>query len=340
MSLGDDEKRELIERRLIERVATEARSRLFGSYVIVGTVVISLLGYVGYNIIKSMEQAAIAAATARVDEVVRQRVEPLITDIDAKLDQASEGLRGTERLLDQSRTRLELSDELGAEMRRKLERAAETAAEARDQATRLLDSVNQDIDTAKERIEELARRLDLDRARFETFFADASSVQQAFDTLDGVIEQVKALGSQVEALAMQAATPAERDYGFSQTQLATLQTSTQEKLESERAARATAPVVFFQFAGMPRPQAREIAAALASLGYEVPGEEQVAGAAGLAEVRFFHTGDAVVASRLAEGVAATLERLGLPAKAISARDFTSYKGAKPKPGVVELWLGL
>ena len=99
--------------------------------------------------------------------------------------------------------------------------------------------------------------------------------------------------------------------------------------------------VFFQFAGGRREQAEDLSAALKGKGYVVPGEDRERGAAGKHEVRYFHNKDEAAAQRLAEDatrVLRGLEYLGRKATTVTVKSFVSYRGKKPRLGVLELWL--
>lgn len=99
--------------------------------------------------------------------------------------------------------------------------------------------------------------------------------------------------------------------------------------------------VFFQFAGGRRVQAEALSAALKAKGFIVPGEDREGAAARKHEVRYFHREDKEAAERLANDTTAALRNLKYPerdALNVVAESFVSYRGKKPRPGIVELWL--
>ena len=101
--------------------------------------------------------------------------------------------------------------------------------------------------------------------------------------------------------------------------------------------------VFFQFADGTREQAKELSAALKSQGYIVPGEDREGGAAGKHEVRYFHEQDQPAAERLAADTTQVLRDQGYPDReelVVAAESYASYRGKKPRYGVIELWLEL
>jgi hypothetical protein len=354
--MDDKEQEELRERRLVDRVASEARSRLFGSYIAIGAVVMSLLGYIGYNILGNMEAAAVSTASQRVDQIAKERIDPLVTHIEERLAHADESLRHTERLLDQSQNRMQLSDDLTAEMRSKTQRLVENSEEARQKAQVALQTLDKEMTEAARKIDQLEQALEDNRIRFESSFADAGSVHQVLETLDGLITQVRALGTRVEVLEGDQPTPSPDsspegvdDYSGetlsgllenTQAQLTTLQAPVQVQVRDHRTSATAGALVFFQFSILPREQARQIAQLLRDQGYSVPGEERVPAADGLHEVRYYYSHDQVSAETLADKTNQILSRLGWSDLVIAVRDLTGLKAAKPRQGVLELWLGI
>jgi hypothetical protein len=101
------------------------------------------------------------------------------------------------------------------------------------------------------------------------------------------------------------------------------------------------PTVYFQFTGGPREAAKRVSGELQARGYTVPGEEMLASARNLNEVRYFYASDKAAADMLAADVTAALRKLGMPPSAeTKARDFTTYASKKNRSGIVELWLDL
>jgi hypothetical protein len=99
--------------------------------------------------------------------------------------------------------------------------------------------------------------------------------------------------------------------------------------------------VFFQFAGGRREQAETLSAALKAKGYIVPGEDRERGAAGRHEIRYFHDKDEAAAKGLAEDTTSALLSLGYTDRKspnVETKSLVSYRGKKPRRGVLELWL--
>lgn len=100
-------------------------------------------------------------------------------------------------------------------------------------------------------------------------------------------------------------------------------------------------LVYFQFAKGSEPEARKLARALEADGYLVPGQEALSSAVGLAEVRYYYDSDRAAAVQLAKDATSDARELGLARnRTIRVQDFSKWKGNKPPPGTLELWLDL
>src|SRR5690606_19909914 len=85
--------------------------------------------------------------------------------------------------------------------------------------------------------------------------------------------------------------------------------------------------------------AQELLRRLSLDGFVLPAEERVAAAAGKREVRYYHAEDRGAAEALQSSTAAALADLGIEAEPeVAIVDLTGWKGRKPQPGVLELWV--
>ena len=66
----DEDTRELLERRLAERVEARVRGRLFAFYAAVGSIVLGVIGFFGYNIVTGLEDRAQGYARSAVAPAV------------------------------------------------------------------------------------------------------------------------------------------------------------------------------------------------------------------------------------------------------------------------------
>jgi energy-coupling factor transporter ATP-binding protein EcfA2 len=115
--------------------------------------------------------------------------------------------------------------------------------------------------------------------------------------------------------------------------------------------RAVIPTVFVQFYGgdatdpdalaASRKTVADFAADLQSYAYKVPGQQRLASARGLYEVRYFRAEDLKAAQTLAANCwRAQRKRVGPNAPPPQLKDFRNYSGEKPPAGVLELWVDL
>jgi flagellar biosynthesis chaperone FliJ len=197
-------------------------------------------------------------------------------------------------------------------------------------------------DTLNDLIDQVAE-LELKRkeieARLERARLTATSVEAITTQLKSLAEQVNELNELVPAGAP--GTSGERD--ASQKRASTINQVIQEAQSAqEQVVEArTRTTVFFQFAVAPRDQAQAVARALEREGYIVPGEDREQGAEGKHEVRYFHPEDEGAAERLAGDVTRVLKMLDYPpVPQIGVQSLVKYRGKKPSPGVLELWLEL
>lgn len=114
---------------------------------------------------------------------------------------------------------------------------------------------------------------------------------------------------------------------------------TLDKAAKHTEALAQRPTVYLQFAGGARSKAQELAAKLGADGFVMPGEERHAGAAGKREIRYYHEADRTGADALAKATEGALTEMGYAAgKPVEVTDMTGFRGKKPKPGIIELWV--
>jgi hypothetical protein len=107
-----------------------------------------------------------------------------------------------------------------------------------------------------------------------------------------------------------------------------------------RANGSIKPTVWFQFAGASRTDAQQVAKGLKNKNYIVPGEDRLATAKSLREVRYFYLADHEMAQHLVDDTEAVLRELHHGSKVtIDRKDYTNYE-RKPQPGILELWLDL
>jgi hypothetical protein len=158
MAIDESEREELLRRRLVETVANEVRPRLFGAYLVIGTVVASLLGYVGYNIISGLEATATRTAEQYVGIAIKDKIDPRIAKADDRFDDIDAKQREIERLLDKGQTQIEATDKLIDDLHLRLAAMSEQrekAARELDEAKKLRDETQAGVAASREQLNQL-----------------------------------------------------------------------------------------------------------------------------------------------------------------------------------------
>ena len=304
MAEREEDRIELLERRIAEKVTERVRAALFRLYAAVGVAVIGVLGFVSWDIVSEIKDDITHAIDKEV-EPQRAKITEQVTETQLIAKRANQVIQRLEKQLDEFQPQAATLDET-------LEKVKDLKVTAQDlQAVYL-----QDVKALAFNVTSLANQLTV------------------------LAEQVQQLNSIAPAEAPGAAdTPRQTP----QQRAATVQTVIDDTKKAEELFIETRQktTVFFQFAGGRREQAEALAAALKAKGFIVPGEDREGAAAGRHEVRYFHNDDKETAERLANETTAALRSLGYPerdALTVRAESFVAYRGKKPRPGIVELWL--
>ena len=337
---------ELAERRLAERVEEKVKSRLFAVYGLVGGAALTILGFFGYSVVSDFRttahdtatEAAEAAAKTAVAPVVEQaKIEVAELKDQAKLELAQVKAKEDEAnaLISRVHDRLDALTESLVKGQEQTVRMSEQAAGLRAEMAAKADDIRDKLDAAKLQMDSLAQAIDTQKQRAQGQFADAGTVADLAKLVQKLADQLGDVDAQLHEMALHnnlalAAPP------VAQSDLAVKA----QNAAQVAAAPPASPTVFFQFAAMSRDDAKAISAALLQRGYVMPGEDQEASAARLKQVRYFFDQDKAAASLLALDAKAVLSQLGFGAVDVDLRDFSNYPGKKPRPGVLELWLGV
>jgi len=323
----DDDSLELLERRMSERVEARVRSNVFKLYGTVGGGVIAALAYFGYDVISTVHNKADEIAK----QAVSQAVGPAVTDADNAAKEA-------QIQASHAAATIEVLDGWMAGRTQKLSELEENVQKTLSGIDRLTRDQQARIDSVAGKLQTSEETLDDQRVRAADLYAGQGDLRKLADQLVSLSDQVKALDLKISQFpqsgnAVSTAAPARQSPA---------QTAIQEIIsKSEAIIPATegdhVATVYFQFAGVERSVAEAIRTALAGKNFNMPGEERTGIAAGLREVRYFFPEDKSAAEQLAVSVNKWLTTSGYEA-AVSAKDYTKYSRAKPKPGVIELWL--
>lgn len=311
----DEDRLELLERRLADRVTERVRSDLFSWYAAIGTAVITVCGILGVNVVLSIR--------TEIKSEIKQEFEQ---ELQVKRDEVRE-------LISETRLKAKEAKVIIEQVQREL-RAFRPQAEGLDnniQKVKILDDKIQKLD-------KISTNLDITSQKYS---------QPLGSSVDSLQSQLKELAIQVDKLNSIVTVSVQKPGGESaqaaQQRKAAIQSviSATQKAEQSLAKKRERTTVFFQFAGGKREQAEALSEALKKADYIVPGEDREGGAAGKHQVRYFYTQDRVAAESLAQDATRALRNLGYSISQvpnIEAIPFVSYSGKKPSQGTVELWL--
>jgi len=309
----DEDRLELLERRLADRVTERVRSDLFSWYAAIGTAVITVCGILGVNVVLSIK--------SEIKSEIKQEFEQ---ELQVKRDEVKELI---------SETRFIAKEAKGI-----IKQVQQELIAFQPQAEGLNDNIQKVkiLDDKIQKLDKISTSLDI-----------ASQRQPLDSSVDSLQSQLKELAIQVDKLNSIVTVSVQKPGGESaqaaQQRKAAIQSviSATQKAEQSLAEKRKRTTVFFQFAGGKRPQAEALSDALKKADYIVPGEDREGEAAGKHEVRYFYNQDRVAAESLAQDATRALRNLGYSISQvpnIEAKSFVSYRGKKPSQGTVELWL--
>jgi hypothetical protein len=304
----NQDKLELLERQLAEKVTERVRPALFRLYASVGVAVIAALGFVSWDIVTDIK-----------DEIKTEIAEEIAADIKAKRGEI-----------------LELVTET-----RLVARQAHDVIQSVENQLKDFEPQAENLDQTIEKVKSLNVRSQDFLAIYEQELKPlASTVESLSNQLRLLAEQVDQLNAIVPGAEPGSETSPAQTPQIRAEAIQSVISKTEGAKRSIEQARNQA-TVFFQFAGGRREQAEELSAILKSLGYIIPGEDREEGAANKHEVRYFHDDDGPAAERLAKDTTEALRDQGYNADAASdvvVEPYVTYGGKKPRPGVLELWL--
>ena len=298
----DNDRLELLERQLADRVTERVRPALFRLYASIGVAVIGVLGFVSWDIvddikteIKSEIADSIEAKRTEINEqaaevsFIAKRVNDVIQQVEEQLDEFQPHAEDLDETIEKLNDLAATSKLLQADFSRELQPLAASVAELSNQLEILAEQVNQ-VNAAA--------------ATSDSGTAPAQSVDERSAAIQSVISGAK-------------------------------------QAEQRLAEARSKTTVFLQFGGGTLEQAEAVSSALTVEGYVVPDEDEEVGAGKRFEVRFFYEDDEQEARRLAGSTTNILQNLARPGQevpAVTTRSFVSYAGRKNRAGVLELWL--
>lgn len=306
----DDDKLELIERQLAEKVTERVRKALFKLYATAGVAVISVIGFVSWDIatdIKTEIKDDIMTAINREIEAKRVEITERVTETRIIAKRANEVIQRVERQLDEFEPQAADLDETI----QKVKTLNVTSQDLIAAYTRELQPLVANVESLSQRLVELAQQVDqLNLLATTKTLGGGAETQLTPEQRSAVIQSVISDSKQADQRFVQARSKT---------------------------------TVFFQFTGGRREQAEDVSAVLKAEDYIVPGVDREGTAKGKHEVRYFHDDDRETARRLAEDTTRALRNLGYTADVVPdvvVRSLITYQGKLPRRGVLELWLDI
>lgn len=340
----DDDKIELLERQLAERVTERVRPALFKLYATVGTAVIAVLGFVGWDFITDIKVEIKAEIKTEItdeieEEVGTKRHEILERTTETKIlaKRANAIIQRVEKQLDEFEPQAENLNETIDKVKTLNVASQDFTAIYSQELVPLVTNVealSSQLSVLAEQVDELNKivaRADEMQGSYPVAALSAKEVSLAEDGQPAPppppeeVEEVEEVVQQSE-----------------QRSMAIQSVISEAKVAEQRLVDARKkPTVFFQFAGGSREQAVALSDSLQQQGYTIPGEDRERYASGKHEVRFFHDDDKAAAMRLAEDTTRALREKGyVDMPDVTAESFVAYSGKKPRVGVLELWLDI
>lgn len=305
--LEEEDRTELFSRRIAEDVSKSVEASLRKRYSWIGMITAFILGGLGYGLITTV-LSNVSKSVIRADV--------MITNVENQLKKADkrteDKLGEVDQFVEKSSKRLQTFDERiktiasGAEKQLK---KMETLLLARERDL-------QNLGDTAQRIEDLSTQV----AELNKLVAEVASTTEDPGRPDASQEEYAA------AFARQT------------TEIAEIQQQAKQVVQRIKTSRISIFMHVSQAEGFSSEQAEKMVKQLESLGYTVPDTIVVANVRSLNQVRFYHEEDRKAAEQLAFDTAKVLEALGGENPAVEARDFTDWQAAKPRRGVVELWL--
>lgn len=275
----DDDRLELLERQLADRVTERVRPALFRLYASVGVAVIGALGFVSWDLVDDIKSEIKSEISDSV-EAKREEINQQVVEVSFIAKRVNDVIQRVEEQLDEFEPHAD------------------------------------DLDQTIEKLNDLAAKSKLLQADFSRELQPlAASVADLSTQLKILAEQV----NQVNAAAAtrgNGAEPPQSVQARSATIQSVISGTQQAEQRLVKARGKT--TVFFQFGGGTRQQAEAVSSALTVEGYVIPGEDEESNAERRHEVRFFYEDDEAAAKRLAETTTTVLRNIAQPDQEVPA----------------------
>lgn len=314
MVSNEEDRLELLERQLSEKVAERVRLALFKLYATVGVAVIFVVGFVSWDIVEDIK-----------DELKSEYIQEIDKDIDTKRKRIDEQVIESKLVSERVNRTIRDIDQRLLDYQSKIEQ---------------IDYTYERVNTIYEQVEEL----NVNAKNFIDIYE--KEVSPLAENVSALTDQIAVLAEQLIAIdemaskdsrAVEDASATVKPTSERQMLIQSVITQADKVQQSIESARER-NTVFFQFATATRNEAEELSSRLRNAGFYMPGEERTERAYTRHEVRYFHSGDEQAARRLARVATEQVASMGYPDLEVDVRDFTAYSSKKPREGVLELWL--
>lgn len=304
MTTSEEDKIELIERQIAEKVTSRVRAELFKLYAAIAFAVGAVLTYVGFDIKSEIVNDTVEKIEKEIDGE-RSEIERLTIESKVLAKDSNDVIQQTKKLLREFQPEAE-NLKVTIERVNSINRSAQNLS---DSYERELQPMLEGVKSLSDQVKELALQVDSLNMRATTektniSISDKSSLQTISNNIENIIEKTK---------------------------------ETEKSIES--ASKKT--TVFLQFAVGTREQAHEISQTLALGEFIIPEPDRTEAALNKYEVRYFYDDDKEAAERLANSANKILNDLGYSKDEnsnIEPKSFVDFTGKKPRQGVIELWL--
>jgi len=321
MPLPEKDEEELIRRRLVDSVKADVEKSLFRYYRNALGIVLATLTVVGVAVGWPTLRGFIESAVdKRISQIVEQKVTEPVAKAEEYADRAADIIQNSVAGFDAQRSIL--TDSLA-----KLHNASEDIGLS-------YAKLGSRVEALSETAQGLEQKATFFTEEYKTSLVTREELRDVQASINSLLSQTQELSAAVQDLAqaLDRSTPA----AAVSRELASIAEQTSLQVAQQQPLALPEGTVFVQFAGGDRNDIVELRSLLEERGWQVPGEERIASAAGKREVRYFHDSDDSTADALVGDINAALRSLKLDISVKKSPLFDYPK--KPRPGIFELWL--
>lgn len=328
--MNEEDEAELIRRRLEDEIKANVEKELFRYYRNVGSVIITVLGFVGVSIGWPSLVAMIKTETK--NQIALQVSKPVA--------EAENIAKEAQKVANDVFGRLEVKQTLISESIGRI-------GPKFDQITERVGSVDEKIKEVEKATTVMRERTTFLREQVQADPVTKSDIAKLKENIGSLEEDLNSIAIQTANLAkilISAQTQPVSDQRIETAQkaltdIADKQTTIINAVEQESQSPQSTSIVYVQFAGGTRRTIEAVDKRLQAKGWRVPGEERVKLAAGKREIRYYYNDDKKAAEELEGDLrkALTDENLNSAPFALRLIDPDNFK-IRPAKGILEIWI--